>query len=73
MAEGFILRNSTLVPVFVYEGERIAVEYPDGTTFEVPPNKVHMMLYPAIHQSGEPCHVLLDQSPITRLPLVVLE
>ena len=73
MAQGFTLDGGTLKDVFIYEGERIAVEYPDGTTFEVPSDKVHMMLNPSFLPSGETCHILMEKSPITRLPLVVLE
>jgi hypothetical protein len=79
MADGYILENGTLTPAFIYEGEKIAVEYPTGTKgaekgihFEVPPAKVHTMLRNATLPSGEPCTVLLEKSPITRLPLVVL-
>ena len=73
MADGFILSGNTLIPAFIYEGERIAIEYPDGVSFEVPPSKVHIMLHSAIAANGEECHILMEKSPITRLPLVVLD
>lgn len=72
--EGLIIESGRRTKMaYIYEGERIAVEYPDGTTVEIPPNKVHMMLLDSMLPSGESCHILLEKTPITRLPIVVLE
>ena len=73
MAEGYILSSNTLVPVYIYEGERIAVEYPNGETVEIPPSQIHMMLIKHKLPSGEDCHILMEKSPVSRLPLVVIE
>lgn len=72
--EGYIIEGDRrLKEAYIYEGERIAVEYPNGQTVEIPPNKVHMMLTKGRLPSGEPCHILMEKSPMTRLPIVVLE
>lgn len=71
MAEQQVLINGCEYTAFVYEGEAIALEYPDGTTVSIPSDKVHMALVSGMLISGEPCKILLEKSPFTRLPIVL--
>lgn len=73
MAMGMILSDGRLVDAYIYEGENIAVEYPDGKTFEVPRNKIHTLTMKATLPDGTSCNVLLEKTPMTRLDIVVLE
>lgn len=65
--------NGSLVDAFVYEGEELAMEYHDGTTVIIPPNKIHQVLLPARLADGESCWIVVEKTPITRLPIVVIE
>jgi len=74
MADGFVLgSNNRLEEAYIYEGERIAVEYPDGTTSEIAPQNVHKALRNAFLPDGEPCQVLLEKTPLSRYDIVVLD
>jgi hypothetical protein len=71
MAEQVVTNNGYQYTAFVYEGEPLALEYPDGTIIPIPPDKVHMFLISGFLLSGEPCKILLEKSPISRLDIVV--
>ncbi len=73
MALGQILVDKRLVDAFIYEGERIGLQYPDGTVEEIPSNKIYIALRSAIRFDGEECQVLLAKSPVTRMDIVPLE
>jgi hypothetical protein len=62
-----------LIDAFIYEGERIGMEYPDGTVLEIPPHKVHMVLRPERLPDGSPCHILAEKTPMTRLDIVLMD
>lgn len=74
MADKKILAsNGALVDAFVFEGEDLAIEYGDGTTYKIPPHKVHALLIQSKLPSGDTCWIVPEKSPITRLPIVVIE
>lgn len=73
MAEGKYVHNGYLIDAFIYQGERIGMEYPDGTVIEIPPHKVHMVLREERLPSGESCHILAEKTPLTRLDIVVMD
>ncbi len=74
MAQGVIKTiRGNLEEAFIYEGERVAIEYPDGTSYEIPPHKVHAVLFSSLLPDGEECMILPEKSPVTRLPLVILD
>ena len=73
MTDGFVLAGNRQIPVFIYEGEKIAIEYPSGKTYEIPKEHIPTVLHRGILPNGENCQVLNLLSPITRLPIVVLE
>ncbi len=62
-----------ITTAFVYEGERLAVEYPDGTLYEIPAHRIHTVLLAGMLPDGERCKIVPVKSPITRLPIVVVE
>ena len=71
MAEKTVVNNGREYTAFVYEGESLALEYPDGTTVPIPPDKVHLCLLSSQLPSGEPCKIVMKKSPITRLDIVL--
>lgn len=71
MAEKTVIRNGRELTAFVYEGEDLALEYPDGTIVPIPPDKVSFCLLDAQLPDGHPCKILLEKSPITRLPIIL--
>lgn len=65
--------NGSLVEAFVYEGEDLAMEYSDGTLHPIPADKIHHVLFPSRLADGEKCWIVVEKTPITRLPIVVIE
>jgi hypothetical protein len=73
MAQGKVLIEGFLVDAFIYEGEKLAVEYPNGENVPIPLDRVFTVLLDRLLLSGEPCKIVPAKSPITRLDIVVLE
>lgn len=71
MAEKTVVRNGHEFTAFVYEGEDLALEYPDGTIIPIPSDKLHLCLFDGHLPDGNPCKIVLEKSPITRLPIVL--
>lgn len=70
MANGTVVYGSRQYSVFIYEGEDLAVQYPDGTLIPIPRNRIHTLLSDAVDLNGEPCKVVPQLTPISRLPIV---
>lgn len=73
MANGIVVRDGRFINARIYGGEDIGILYPDGTVAVIPPDTIHKVLRDATLPDGEPCHVLLDLSPLTRLPIIILD
>lgn len=73
MAEQEVVRNGKLMVDFLYEGEALALEYPDGTLIPIPDNKIYMFLMNACTTDGEACKIVMAKSPLTHLPIVVVD
>jgi hypothetical protein len=73
MAMRQVLSEGRLIEAFVYEGEDIAAEYPDGTCVQIPKNRVHTLVHKGILADGSPCYILLEKTPMTRLDIVLVE
>lgn len=73
MAMGLIRTEHLTYEAFIYEGEKLAVEYPSGDTVEIPKHRVHAILLDRLLPSGEPCSVVPLKTPLTRLDIVVLD
>lgn len=73
MAMRLTLFEGNLVEQFVYEGENIAAEYPDGKLVNIPKDRVHTLVRKGTLADGAPCYVLFEKTPMTRLDIVVIE
>lgn len=73
MAKRLTVNNGYVSESFVYEGEDLGIQYPDGTVLPIPPSKTIFCLFDAVlHPSKHPCKIVMPLTPVTRLPIVEL-
>lgn len=71
MAKKLTINNGYVSESFVYEGENLGLQYPDGTIIPIPSSKTILCLMDGVLQENKhPCKIVLPLSPITRLPIV---
>lgn len=63
--------SNRTIEAFIYEGENLAIKYPDGTLIAIPKNRVHTLLYSTKLPNGEVCHRVFSKTPFSNLPIVI--